>query len=274
MLRCEERRRILVRTAESGPVTRGSRPEPVRRRGRRRLARQPRSGGVRHRRQGRRDRGGAARDRRAHRHRQQQRGGVPRADRRPRGGPRARPDGVGRGPAGLQAHRRADVRPLEDQAPRTCASWRCGRATCCRRRTSPTSGCRASATSTPTGWPTRRSTRSARRGVVAGRQHGRAAGAGRRRRGCSGQPRARLVGWDHESGTPTTTVLLRHGETPHTAEKRFSGSGGHDPELSARGCGRPRPWPSGWRTTVSTWSCRRRCGAPGRPPTPWRAPWA
>jgi broad specificity phosphatase PhoE/ribonuclease HI len=49
------------------------------------------------------------------------------------------------------------------------------------------------------------------------------------------QPRARLVGWDHELGTPTTTVLLRHGETPHTAEKRFSGSGGHDPELSAEG---------------------------------------
>ena len=49
------------------------------------------------------------------------------------------------------------------------------------------------------------------------------------------QPRARLVGWDHELGTPTTTVLLRHGETPHTAEKRFSGSGGHDPELSTEG---------------------------------------
>jgi broad specificity phosphatase PhoE/ribonuclease HI len=49
------------------------------------------------------------------------------------------------------------------------------------------------------------------------------------------QPRARLVGWDHELGTPMTTVLLRHGETPHTAEKRFSGSGGHDPELSAEG---------------------------------------
>ncbi len=48
-------------------------------------------------------------------------------------------------------------------------------------------------------------------------------------------PRARLVGWDADLGTPTTTVLLRHGETVHTAEKRFSGSGGHDPELSAEG---------------------------------------
>ena len=49
------------------------------------------------------------------------------------------------------------------------------------------------------------------------------------------EPKARLVGWDRDLGTPTTTVLLRHGETPHTAEKRFSGSGGHDPELSAEG---------------------------------------
>ena len=48
-------------------------------------------------------------------------------------------------------------------------------------------------------------------------------------------PKAWLVGWDGELGTPTTTVLLRHGETPHTAEKRFSGSTGTDPELSEVG---------------------------------------
>ncbi|WP_030617980.1 bifunctional RNase H/acid phosphatase [Streptomyces sclerotialus] len=36
-------------------------------------------------------------------------------------------------------------------------------------------------------------------------------------------------------GTPTTFVLLRHGETALTPEKRFSGSGGSDPELSAAG---------------------------------------
>jgi broad specificity phosphatase PhoE/ribonuclease HI len=47
--------------------------------------------------------------------------------------------------------------------------------------------------------------------------------------------RPTLVGWDSGLGTPTTTVLLRHGETAHTVEKRFSGSGGHDPELSAEG---------------------------------------
>ncbi len=39
-------------------------------------------------------------------------------------------------------------------------------------------------------------------------------------------------------GTPTTFVLLRHGETPLTPQKRFSGSGGHDgrdPSLSDTG---------------------------------------
>ncbi|MGW3492922.1 bifunctional RNase H/acid phosphatase [Streptomyces sp. NPDC001020] len=36
-------------------------------------------------------------------------------------------------------------------------------------------------------------------------------------------------------GTPTTFVLLRHGETPLTPLKRFSGSGGSDPALSETG---------------------------------------
>ncbi|WP_055613201.1 bifunctional RNase H/acid phosphatase [Streptomyces phaeochromogenes] len=36
-------------------------------------------------------------------------------------------------------------------------------------------------------------------------------------------------------GTPTTFVLLRHGETPLTPQKRFSGSGGSDPALSDTG---------------------------------------
>lgn len=45
----------------------------------------------------------------------------------------------------------------------------------------------------------------------------------------------RLVGWDAELGVPTTTLLLRHGETSHTVEKRFSGLGGADPGLTAEG---------------------------------------
>lgn len=44
------------------------------------------------------------------------------------------------------------------------------------------------------------------------------------------------VGWGPaDLGTPATFVLLRHGETPLTPEKRFSGSGGTDPSLSAIG---------------------------------------
>ncbi|WEH33136.1 bifunctional RNase H/acid phosphatase [Streptomyces sp. AM 4-1-1] len=45
------------------------------------------------------------------------------------------------------------------------------------------------------------------------------------------------VGWGAPAdlGTPTTFLLLRHGETALTPEKRFSGSGGGDPELSETG---------------------------------------
>ncbi|MFD8975756.1 bifunctional RNase H/acid phosphatase [Streptomyces sp. NPDC059593] len=43
-------------------------------------------------------------------------------------------------------------------------------------------------------------------------------------------------GWTGpDMGAPATFVLLRHGETALTPEKRFSGSGGTDPELSAAG---------------------------------------
>jgi ribonuclease H / adenosylcobalamin/alpha-ribazole phosphatase len=44
-----------------------------------------------------------------------------------------------------------------------------------------------------------------------------------------------LVGWDLGLGTPTTTLLLRHGETEHTVRKLFSGSGGADPPLTSTG---------------------------------------
>ncbi|MEV7424575.1 bifunctional RNase H/acid phosphatase [Streptomyces sp. NPDC091212] len=47
------------------------------------------------------------------------------------------------------------------------------------------------------------------------------------------------AGWGSSAdlGAPTTFVLLRHGETALTPSKRFSGSGGTDPELSAIGRG-------------------------------------
>ncbi|MFJ4831200.1 bifunctional RNase H/acid phosphatase [Streptomyces sp. NPDC088747] len=45
------------------------------------------------------------------------------------------------------------------------------------------------------------------------------------------------VGWGAppDLGPPTTFVLLRHGETPLTPQKRFSGSGGTNPALSPAG---------------------------------------
>ncbi|MGW6390079.1 bifunctional RNase H/acid phosphatase [Streptomyces sp. NPDC055103] len=48
---------------------------------------------------------------------------------------------------------------------------------------------------------------------------------------------APLQGWSGgpDMSAPATFVLLRHGETALTPEKRFSGSGGTDPELSAAG---------------------------------------
>ncbi|GAA3173963.1 MULTISPECIES: bifunctional RNase H/acid phosphatase [Streptomyces] len=47
---------------------------------------------------------------------------------------------------------------------------------------------------------------------------------------------AAAPGWgDADLGKPATLVLLRHGETALTPQKRFSGSGGSDPELSPAG---------------------------------------
>ncbi|MCM2388743.1 bifunctional RNase H/acid phosphatase [Streptomyces albipurpureus] len=75
-----------------------------------------------------------------------------------------------------------------------------------------------------------------------------AAGAAKARAALAGQPTAPApadeseqstrtappVGWaaSADLGAPTTFVLLRHGETALTPQKRFSGSGGSDPELS------------------------------------------
>jgi ribonuclease H / adenosylcobalamin/alpha-ribazole phosphatase len=45
-----------------------------------------------------------------------------------------------------------------------------------------------------------------------------------------------LQGWGAAPAeAPTRLIFLRHGETPHTAEKRFSGAGGDDPGLSETG---------------------------------------
>lgn len=48
-------------------------------------------------------------------------------------------------------------------------------------------------------------------------------------------PRNRIIGWATDLGTPTTFVLVRHGETAHTVGRVFSGRGGADPELAPSG---------------------------------------
>ncbi|MGH3424741.1 MAG: reverse transcriptase-like protein, partial [Nocardioidaceae bacterium] len=50
------------------------------------------------------------------------------------------------------------------------------------------------------------------------------------------EPRNPLVGWrDAVAGEPTTIIALRHGITENTLAKRFCGSGGSDPGLTAEG---------------------------------------
>ncbi|MFF7444753.1 MULTISPECIES: bifunctional RNase H/acid phosphatase [unclassified Streptomyces] len=82
------------------------------------------------------------------------------------------------------------------------------------------------------------SPRSARRGAAEGPGGGAAkAGDGVRAAKAGDDVRAAKVvaspGWaPADMGAPATFVLLRHGETPLTPQKRFSGSGGTDPSLS------------------------------------------
>ena len=50
------------------------------------------------------------------------------------------------------------------------------------------------------------------------------------------RPRPAIVGWGPDLGAPTVTVVVRHGVTQHSVERRFSGSGGRfDPPLVAQG---------------------------------------
>jgi broad specificity phosphatase PhoE/ribonuclease HI len=44
-----------------------------------------------------------------------------------------------------------------------------------------------------------------------------------------------LQGWGAQAEPPTQLIFLRHGETPHTVEKRFSGSSGDNPGLNETG---------------------------------------
>jgi len=49
-------------------------------------------------------------------------------------------------------------------------------------------------------------------------------------------PRPAIVGWGPDIGAPTVTLVVRHGVTEHSLQRRFSGSGGRfDPELAPQG---------------------------------------
>ena len=49
-------------------------------------------------------------------------------------------------------------------------------------------------------------------------------------------PTPAIPGWGPDIGLPTVSLLVRHGVTPHSVERRFSGSGGdHDPSLTELG---------------------------------------
>jgi ribonuclease H / adenosylcobalamin/alpha-ribazole phosphatase len=54
------------------------------------------------------------------------------------------------------------------------------------------------------------------------------------------RPNTPLIGWATEHGEPTTIVFVRHGETVHTTDRRFSGPGGDDPGLTDDGWAQAR----------------------------------
>ena len=155
---------------------------------------------------------------------------------------------------------------LEDQAPRHEAAGRRGQpAGAVRARRSP--GCRASGTSTPTGWPTRRSTACA---ATAGPAVDPACRAQRERPPRCPTPSTAAgpaAGHPHHvrcwcgTASPTTprqAVLRRPWPAPTRGSTTRAGPR----------CGRPR---SGWRRlrTGSTRSSARRSAAPGSPPRSW-----
>lgn len=68
-----------------------------------------------------------------------------------------------------------------------------------------------------------------------------------------------LYGWSAPTGSPTVALLVRHGETPLSLEKRFSGRG--DPELTERGRAQAKAAAarvSGWDVTGVVSSPLRR----------------
>lgn len=91
----------------------------------------------------------------------------------------------------------------------------------------------------------------------------------------AGRPTRRVAvpaTWTGATGHPTRLLLLRHGQTELSAQRRYSGRG--DPELTAVGSGRPaRPLLGCPRWVMSARWCAPRCGGPGARPRWWPARW-
>ncbi len=114
---------------------------------------------------------------------------------------------------GLQACGGADVGPLEGQAPRHRRPASTGHGAVRRgSTTSPTPGSRARRTATPTGWPTRRWTPPPKSRLP-------------QRRPSESQTPSSSPGWTGARGAPTRFLLLRHGQTELSTQRRYSGRG-------------------------------------------------
>ena len=153
-------------------------------------------------------------------------------DRRPRALPRAHARSRARGADGLQARRRADVRPLEDQAPGHEAAGDPGAA--------------LAPSGTTYTWIPREQNKHADRILnealdeqAGGRARAEPPGGPHRPAADAPRPAASARndrGWCRTPAPPTTLVLVRHGVTAHTVDKRFSGGlGGSNPGLSDEG---------------------------------------
>ena len=154
-----------------------------------------------------------------HRRRQQQRRGVPRPDRGAEAGRRPRARRRHRGADGLQARGRADVGQLEDQAPRHEAAGAGGQPARAVRDDVHLGAARAEQARRPA------RQRGPRR--QAQRRHGRSTRGERRAPDGGGDDEPTdgaepsWVAWRRQ--VQTTLVLVRHGVTDHTRERRFSG---------------------------------------------------
>ncbi|EUA27019.1 hypothetical protein I548_5126 [Mycobacterium intracellulare] len=244
-----------------------------RHRSRRRITRQPRAGRLR---RGGVDRGPRDRTRReqaGHRPGHQQRRRIPRPDsrfgRRPEAG-RQR----GRGVSGFQAAGGADVRAVEGQAPRpdraACPGPSAGGAVRQDQLLVDSAGAQFARRSVGQRGDGRRGP---------GQRCGGDARAGRRARAPGAEaakavaaPSPTAPGWTGARGTPTRLLLLRHGQTELSVQRRYSGRG--NPALTEVG---RRQADAAARYLAQRGGFRRssppRCSGPTTPrrrrPRPW-----